>query len=191
MEPLATIEDLDAYGFDTTNQALADALLAAVSAAVRDAAGTPISVVDTTVTLAGTREQFIRLPGAPVREVRTVSLDGKPVDDFKLRGDRLWRPAGWTGQHADVEVDFTFGLDPVPADIVKLVCMFVGVGLTAAASDEGLVRDRAMAYESIDDYRYGLRQGDDEIVDQTDLPARVKRALHERFSGAADVTGGF
>ena len=191
MEPLATVEDLEAYGFDTSDQALVGALLSAVSAAVREAAGTAISVVDTTVSIPGTQEQFLKLPGAPVREVREVKIDGTGVTDWKLRGNRLWRPSGWYGQHCDVEVEFAFGLDPVPADIVKLVAMFVGVGLSAAASDEGLVRDRAMAYESIDDYRYGLRQGDDEIVDQTELPERVKRSLHARFSGAASVTGVF
>lgn len=189
MEPLATLADLESYGFEAPDEVLATALLDSVSAAVREAAGAPISVVEATVVLPGTREQFLPLVGAPVRVVHEVSLDGKAVTDFKPRGAYLWRAAGWVGQHADVEVTYEFGYDPVPADIIKLVCMFVGVGLNAAASGEGLVRDRSLAYESIDDYRYGLRQGDDEVVDPTELPRRVREDLRRRFGGAVGVTG--
>lgn len=187
MQPLATPDDLAAYGFAVPEGFLAHMLLESVSAAVREAAGSPISVSTSTATLAGTREQFLPLPAGPVREVASVLLDGAEVMDYKIRDQRLWRPAGWGAQHVDVEVTWTHGLEPVPADVVQLVCMLVGAGLNQAAQGE-LGPDRRIAYESIDDYRIGFRQGDAEVVDPTEIPDRVKASLRARFGGQAVVT---
>lgn len=193
LAPLATVADLTARNFDTTDTALVDALLASVSAAVRDAAGCPISTVEVTETLPGTREQFLPLSVGPVRAVTSVEVEGVPVTDWKLRDNRLWRSHGWRGQHRDVEVTYTAGFDPVPADIVNLVCTFVGAGLIAAANDAtgAMVRDRALSYERVDDYQYGLRSGEEEVIDPTELPERVKASLRQRFGGAAHVIGGY
>ena len=189
LSPLATLGDLSARGLPVAPADLANALLASVSAAVREAAGVAISRATTTLELAGTREQFLPLHVSPVVSVTDVTLDGAPVTDWKLRDGRLWRSSGWGAQHRDIAATVTYGYDPVPADIVQLVCSFVGAAMISAESEGSIVRDRGMSYERIDDYQYGLRTGDDEIVDITGLPERVKASLRARFSGQTHVIG--
>src|SRR5690625_7223461 len=77
------------------------------------------------------------LPGGPLREVASVTVDGKPVTDWRLLDGRLWRPYGWGGAHVPIEGTYTHGYDPVPADIVRMVCMFVSAGLHAAEDGFG------------------------------------------------------
>ena len=188
-EPLATVADLTALGIDTTNTALVGSLLASVSAAVRDAAGVLISRATSTITIEGTREQWLPLPGNPVLSVTGVELDGTTVTDHKLIGGRLWRPRGWQSTYAPSEVRLTLvhGYDPVPADIVKMVCTFVAAGIHEAT--EGIGANRGKSSERADDYQISFTRGEDEVVDMTELPQRTKDALRARFSGAVAVTG--
>lgn len=72
---------------------------------------------------------------------------------------------------------------------MKLVATFVAAGINEAAV--GVASNRNLAYTSIDDWREGYRQGDNEVVDLTEIPERTRRMLRERFSGSSDVTGSF
>lgn len=189
LQPLATTGDLSARGFDVSNEALAGVLLAQVSAAVREAAGVPISRVTAELTFPGTREQFLHLHVSPIVSVTDVTLDGATVTDWKIRDGRLWRAAGWGDQHRDVAATVTHGYDPIPADIVGLVCSFVGAGLITAADEGALVGDRRVSYERIDDSQTGFKSGDEEIIDVTELPERVARSLRARFQGQTHVIG--
>lgn len=190
LDPLATVADLSAYSVDTTNMALVTALLASVSEAVREAAGSPISSVTSTITLTGSRERWLALPGGPVTAVTAVSLDGEPVADWRLRDGRLWRRCGWQGwcEPSEVDVTYTHGLAVVPADIVRLVCMYVAAGVAQGGSGYD---SRNKAYERIDDYQVGFLQGGDEVVDHTELTQRTKDDLAARFGGGAYVTGDY
>ena len=190
LEPLATIDDLENRGLPMEPRSLADSLLESVSSAVREAAGCPITRVSADINLAGTWEQFLSLPVGPVTAVTEVQVDGKPVSDWKLRDGRLWRAGGWGAQHRDISMTVTYGYATVPADIVTLVCSFVGAGMIAS-QDGDLVKDRSLAYTSIDDFREGYRTGDSEIVDVTELPARVKNSLRARFASQTYVNGGY
>jgi hypothetical protein len=192
MEPLATPEDVAKLGVDTSDTELTAFLLDSVSAAVRDAAGGPITSMTSTVTYPGTMEQFLPLVGSPIRGVSLVVLDGRelPDDDWLLRENRLWRAQGWIGQHKDVDVTYTFGLDTVPADIVKLVATLVAAGINEAA--QGVGERRGLSYVRIDDYQEGYTQGDSEVLDLTEIPQRTRDALRARFSaGSAYVTGAY
>lgn len=188
LDPLATVADLTAYGVDTSNTALVDGLLASVSAAVREAAGVSISQTTGTVTVTGSHDRWLRLPGGPVTAVSAVELDDEPITDHKLRDGMLWRRCGWAGpcEPSDVEVTYTQGYDPVPADIVRLVCVYVGAGVAQAANGYD---SRGKAYENVDDYRVGYLQGGDETVDHTELTERTKADLASRFGGGVFVTG--
>ncbi len=191
MGPLATPADVAKLGVDTSDAELTAFLLDSVSTAVRDAAGSPIVKTTVTVTLPGTREQFLPLAGSPIRGVDTVTLDGAVVSDWKLRDNRLWRAEGWREQHVDVEVTYSFGLDTVPADIVKLVATLVAAGINESV-DGGAGSRRGLAYARIDDFQEGYLQGDAEVVDLTEIPQRTKDALRKRFSaGGAYVTGSY
>ena len=189
MDPLATPEDVERLGVDINDVSLVAFLLESVSDAVRDAAGTPITVVEVELVLPGQWDQSILLPGAPSQAVSEVTLNGDPVTDWKLRGNRLWRPQGWGDAGDDISITYTYGVATPPKDIVKLVATFVAAGINEAAV--GVASNRNLAYTSIDDWREGYRQGDNEVVDLTEIPERTRRMLRERFSGSSDVTGSF
>ena len=190
LEPLATVADLSAYGVDAANETLATRVLASVSEAVREAAGAPISRVTSTVVLTGSPGQWLRLPGGPVRSVATVLVDGKAVTDYKVRDGRLWLPSSWQpgGEPSEVTVTYDHGLDEVPEDIVRLVCMYTAAGMAQAASG---FDSRGKAYERIDDWQVGYLQGGDEVVDHAELTDRTKASLAARFGGGTYVTGDY
>lgn len=187
VKPLATIEDVQRLGVDVSNTDLVGFLLEAVSDGVRAAAGTPITRAEVSLVREGTWDQDLLLPGAPIRAVHEVLIEGRPVSDWRLRGNRLWRNQGWVGEQVDVQVRYEYGLDEAPADIVKLVATLVAAGVNEAA--DGPASTRGLAYVSVDDYREGYRQGEAEVVDLTEVPERTRQWLQARFSGGAAVIG--
>ena len=77
MDTLATIKDLDSYGIEYADEKLAGKLLESVSAAVRDAAGCPITRGEYTVTIPGETSRRLDLPMRPVISVSRVLMDGE------------------------------------------------------------------------------------------------------------------
>jgi len=191
LKALATIQDLKARNISVEPQTLAEALLDAVSASIRDAAGSPISLTESTITEIGGPSQWLPVSVYAPRSPVSVSIDGIDVDDYKLVDGRLWRRGGWVvqGEPSHVTITLEHGLQTVPADIVNMVCMFVAAGI--AEAETGFSKPRGRQYISIDDYREGFASGDKEIVDPTELPERVKNALRNRFAGSVAVTGGY
>ena len=192
-EPLATDADLSARGISTENVAATAALLDAASAAVREAAGCPISEQTSTVTLWTEASRRIELPARPVRSVASVVLDGETLtvdDDYVVRGSSLWRDCQWQAQGdipGELVVTFTHGYAEVPADIVDLVCNLVGAGM--ASVTEGYASHAGKQYESIDDYRVGYTVGPDAISSVMELPERTVRSLRARFGTTTVVVG--
>ena len=185
MEPLATTADLAARGIDTTDTALTDALLASASAAIRDAAGVPISRTTATITLATPAGRRLDLP-PPVQSVDSVAIDGDPVTDWSLVDNSLWRVRPWTRPGdipKPVTVTLTFGLSEVPADIVDLVCNLVAAGL--AHAEGGYASSVGKVSERIDDYSVQYAQGADAVVSPMELPERTRRMLARRFGGSS------
>ncbi len=194
MTPLATMNDLDSYHVGYKGQEkLAEKLLQSVSASIRSAAGQPISSGTYTVTIPSEASRKLDLPTRPVTGVSSVTLDGEAIKDWTLLGNVLYREGMWhtPGQvPVPVTVTFTAGYNPVPEDIVRLVCSFVSAGLVQdEAGGPGAHRD--MAYERIDDAQVGYRQGTDEVVDATELPKATKDALRARFGSPGISIGVF
>ncbi|WP_086809818.1 hypothetical protein [Streptomyces reticuliscabiei] len=192
LDPLATVADLEALGMtvDASEVAIAGQYLAVASAAVREAAGSPISETTSTLTLEGEADQRLRLPGLPVTAVASVKIDGVAVTDWRLRSQRLWRAAGWTGCDgpSEVEVTQTHGLAVVPADIVDLVCRMVAGALKAyrAAEDgSGLAVDKVITSERIGDY--AVTFANDGRISEMDLPQYWRERLEARFGGGIDL----
>ena len=77
MDTLATVKDLDSYGIEYADGKLAGKLLESVSAAVRDAAGCPITRGEYTVTIPGETSRRLDLPMRPVISVSRVLVDGE------------------------------------------------------------------------------------------------------------------
>lgn len=188
LTPLATVADLDARGIDTTDTVLVDALLASASAAVREAAGVPITETTSTISLPTPVGRRLQLP-PPVSSVSSVSVDGEQVTDWTLVASSLWRARGWQrpGEIPGVvDVTLTFGLPGTPADIVDLVCNLVGAGVKHT-EDGYAVRKPGLAgwAEGVDDYRRSEQyaQNADQTASPMELPKRTRQWLATRFGG--------
>lgn len=190
MEPLASMSDLIDRGIGW-GDIFVQSVLVAASDAVRDAAGVAISRTTSTITIGGTTSRSLLLPGGPVVSVETVLVDGDPVTDWRLVDGQLWRSCRWSSRSepSSVTITYTHGYDPVPADIVQLVCTLTAAGL--AAVKDGVGGRRGVTSVAIDDYRESYATGDDEILDPMELPQRTRDALRSRFSGNPAVVGSF
>ena len=191
LAPLATTADLTNRGVTI---APADATVFATyldvaSAAVRDAAGSPISSTVSTVSgLYGDSDRLM-LPGPPVTAVTTVTIDGTAVTDYKLVDGSLYRVCWWlsptNGLPAPVTVTYTHGLPQVPADIVDLVCRMTLSAVVAAtsASDGSGLAVNDVASERLGDYSvtYNSEAG----VTEMELSDRTRSRLRARFGDSA------
>lgn len=192
LPPLASEADLTARGLtvEASESAIVAVYLDEASAAVREAAGVPISQTTSAVSLEGPADSpWLTLPGPPIVSVASVAIDGEEVTDWRLRSHRLWRSAGWGHGHgpSEVTVTQTHGLAAVPADIVGLVCRITAAVLIAYRSQpngEGLAA-RDVRAERIGDY--SVTYGDDGRITEIELPDYLREQLAARFGGGAAV----
>lgn len=189
---LATTADLAARGLTVeagTETTVATTYLDVASTAVREAAGVPISQTTSTVSLEGTASQWLTLPGPPIISVASVELDGEAVTDYRLRSHRLWRECGWQSDCGPSEVDVvqTHGLDPVPSDIVDLVCRMAAAALADYRADSegaGLAAGDIRA-ERIGDY--SVTYGSHGLITVMELPDYERERLAARFGDGATI----
>ncbi|GGV13605.1 hypothetical protein [Streptomyces spectabilis] len=192
LAPLATVADLEARGLAIAAEevAVVGVYLEEASAAVREAAGVPISQTTSTLTLEGPDDsQWLHLPGPPIQAVASVAIDGQTVTDWKLTAHKLWRANGWrTGcEPSDVEVVQTHGLPTVPADLVGLVCRIAAAVLVhqrAQPDGEGLAA-KDIRSERIGDY--SVTYGDSGRITDIELPDYLREQLAARFGGGATL----
>ncbi|WP_224284909.1 mobile element protein, partial [Streptomyces sp. LS1784] len=100
------------------------AALAAASARFRGAVRHPVArAAGDTIRLYGDGTDRLLLPVAPVTAVTSVTVDGAPVTDWRLRGDAgiLRRTVGCWPDWAEVVVVCDHGYDPIPDDIQQAV----------------------------------------------------------------------
>lgn len=193
LAPLATTDDLDARTITWDDQRLAETYLAVASAAVRNAAGVPISRVTSTVSLYGLGGQWLRLPGPPIASVADVVLDGDTLTDWALVDGCLFRQCGWEvcgPVPMPAVVTYTHGLTEVPADVVDLVCRMTASALLAASSEadgSGLAVDRIVS-ERLGDYAvtYDKASGATEM----ELAQVTRDRLRARFGGGSSAMVG-
>lgn len=182
LAPLADAAKLGLRGVDTANTARVSEMLAVASAAVRGAAGSPISETTSTVVLTGIWDgTHVPIPGPPIQSVATVTLDETALTDWKLDNGRLWRRCGWSrcDEPSELEITYTHGLTEVPADIADLVCSLAAAGLNAAL--EGYAARTGVIAERIDDYSVQYAQGAEAVATVMELPRSTRRWLRARF----------
>jgi hypothetical protein len=192
LQPLATVADLTARGLTVAPEetALVGVYLEEASAAVREAAGVPISQTTSTVALEGPDDSlWLTLPGPPIVSVASVAIDGETVTDWRLRSHQLWRACGWSPgcEPSEVTVIQTHGLAPVPADIVGLVCRIAAAVLIAYRAQpggEGLAA-KDVRSERIGDY--AVTYGDGGRITEIELPEYLREQLAARFGGGVAV----
>nr|WP_157167549.1 hypothetical protein [Streptomyces typhae] len=191
MDPLATVADLEARGLAIAPEevALVGVFLEEASAAVREAAGVPISQTTSTLVLEGAAGPWLTLPGPPIQSVSAVEADGQPVTGWRLRSNRLWLAGGWStgGEPSEVTVTQTHGLPAVPADLVGLVCRIAAavlVHLRAQPDGEGLAA-KDIRSERIGDY--AVTYGDSGRITEIELPQYLREQLAARFGGGTSM----
>lgn len=186
LAPLATAADLQDRGVDVTDTARVAAALDTVSASIRDAAGCAISRITATIKVTPDGHH-LPLPG-PVLSVDSVRLGDVLVTDYYEDDYGLARPSGWgclAGQRAAVTL--TWGLDPVPADIVDLACNLATAQLNHLA--EGGGSTAGLSSVAIDDGRESYTEEAAGHVSPAFLPDATRQWLARRFGSGVTVVG--
>lgn len=194
MADLISVADLAPYPveIDPADQML-PVLIASASAALIEAAGSPILEQRSVVEIPAMPKKILGLPGLPIREVHSVHIEEVPVLGWKRINAGLFLASGWS--HGDIDmvtVDYTHGLATVPADIKDLVARMVIAGLLAAqdGADGLALKNGQRSSIAIDDYKEAFATGGDfEAVTEMVLPERVVERLAKRFGAGATVRG--
>lgn len=163
MADLATVSDIEVRlgrSFTDAEEIRVPFLLRDASASVRNYMRQEISQATSTVRLR-VRNNKVRLPQRPVTAVLSVAnVNGGPImfsawegfDTITVSSNVLdafaWEPFRY-GITA-VDVDYTHGWNPVPDDIVGVVCSIVLRALGREPADAGITS------ESIQGYSYSL-----------------------------------
>lgn len=193
MTALATLDDLKSNGIEVTDEQTATSLLDSVSDAVRSAAGCPITLGEWTVDIPGEQSRNSTCHARPSEAFPGCSSTARPSttgdsSDHSLYREEPWSPFGRIP--SVVTVTFTGGWNPIPADVVRLVCSYVAAGLHQL-EDGGPGAHVGVSYERVDDAQVGYTQGDSTQIDVTELPEATKRRLRNRFGANVTSIGVF
>jgi hypothetical protein len=156
VDPLASVADLQArMARDLTPREAsvrAPALLRDASSRVRSYTGQTISREVSTDVLVPVTFGRLELPQGPVVTVSSVAdTEGNDLAVLWPMSTDL-RLVGLTGlvTYQYVKVTYTHGWDPVPDDLVAVVCQIAGRALGVPMEQSGITQ------ESIDAYSYGV-----------------------------------
>lgn len=142
---LATAEDWPKFVSGPV-PAHADDLLAAASANITDYCGWPIAAAPVVgEEYDGHGGHVLTLFAFNLVSVEEVRVDGVPVTDFRVsrRYGQLQRTSGcWPEGYGRIQVDFTYGYDPVPANLVKLCVEVASRGSTIPLDVQSETVDR-------------------------------------------------
>lgn len=180
LDPLATPADLPAAWRDNDD---AERALLIASAAIRDAAGAPISEVTATVTTEAPTGHVLSLPG-PITAIESVLVDDVEVTDYRNIGVGIWR-RWWACEPVPVVVTATFGLAEVPADIVDLTCQLAVAWMQH--NDAGGGSTAGLKSVSLDDAAETYSDESAGQVSPTYIPEATRNWLARRFGGGAAV----
>ena len=195
MADLITSGDLNDYpvSVDKTG-ALASRLISSASAAVIDAAQSPILETRSTVEVTAMPAKILRLPGLPISEVHSVTVDGVAVTGWVQIEAGVHLAEGWSRNGLErVTVDYTHGLRSVPEDIKDLVVRMVLAGLIAAedGADGLALSNGRISSLAVDDYKEAYATGAEvEAVTEMSLPERTRDWLAARFGAGGPTVRG-
>lgn len=162
-------------------------LINAATAVVQEAAGDQriIQVLSDPLSTTGLTDSYLDLPQIPVTAVASVTLDGTLLSvgtltptAYKLRGNRLWRTAGWQtyiGQPSDVDIVYSHGY-ATGAQALELARNSVFSLAKSAFPNPG-----GVASESIDDYNVTYNA----MSAQMEASPYTKAALRKKYGRRA------
>lgn len=183
---LASLADLTDLPPEWQNDPDAEKALAVASTSIRDAAGSAIGVLTSTVTVTGGTARLLRLPG-PVTAVTAVEIDGTAVTDYTTLAEGLWRQCGWSNGcgPVPVAVSLTHGLTAVPEDVVDL-CAQLAVSWLQH-NTEGGGSTAGLRAVAIDDASESYTDESAGQVSPVFIPEATRRWLAARFGGGVAV----
>lgn len=181
LDALASLADLPSAHQDDPD---AEKALRVASAAIRDAAGVPISQVTATIEIPAPSGKLLRLPG-PIVSVDTVLIDGSAVTDHLRMTEGLWRRGGWSCDPVPVTVTYTFGLAEIPDDLVDLAVQLAVAWLQHEAEGGGSTAGLKSA--RLDDAAEAYTDADAEQISPVYVPEKTARWLASRFGGSGSV----
>lgn len=186
-DPLATAADLADRNIGIPDGVNVDAVLASVSAAIRDAAGCAITQATSTVVLVVSEYCEFTLPAGPVASVASVQSGGHEVTGWVKVGDTILMPAGWTYcLPVEVTVTYTHGYPVIPADIVDLACGMASMAFEATGGSYGATG--RSTYIKLGDYGEGFANpAGTESASPVAIPASVRSTLRARFGTGVAV----
>lgn len=192
---LITPDKIALYGetFDESETATVNELIASASSAITAAAGVGILVGTSTIEVLGMNERLLNLPGAPVRRIDEILVDGELVDPDSYRATSVgaYRARGWAcGRDLPtLTITYFHGYDETPRDIQTLCVSMVIAGLIATREGGWDLQNGRMSSIGVDDYResYATSGEGIEQVTPMDLPERTRKALRKRFGGSVAV----
>lgn len=157
------------------------------TAVVQSAAGQRIvEVVDDELELIGTTDSWLALPQIPVTAVLSVELDGvalsegRGAEQYRLRGNRLWRTCGWQqycGEPSDVVVVCTHGYAAGRQELQLARAATIGLAKLPYVNPSGV------SSESIDDYNVSY----DRMSAQMEATPYLKAALRKQYGRRAGL----
>jgi hypothetical protein len=125
----------------------------------------------------------VKIPQWSVTNVSAVTInDREYVGNWEVRDDFLVFPGGFQGD-AQIVVEFSFGQDPVPAELVMWTCVLAAGGL-AQVNRSGTFGSSGVASEKIEDYAVSYQPGSAAMT----LPAPVLGRLRATYGATGHVT---
>lgn len=117
-------EFADRLGIELTaaQEARADALLTRASGLVQTETRQTIELTeDDELTIRGSRENTILLPGRPIVDIASITLGGEEIDGWYTDGAELVRVGGWGTPSDEIVVTYTHGHEEIPDAIKEVV----------------------------------------------------------------------
>lgn len=176
----------------------ADTILASASDSVRDAAGCAISETTSVIELVLTESDWVDLPGGPVTDVASLSIDGTTITASTLVAGHWsagWRRVGDSlllcgvnfAIPATATVTYTHGYAVVPGDIVDLVC---GIAAMAFSQDGEYGSGGRESLVRLGDYSESRKvPSGSESPSPVAIPDSVRERLRARFGTSVGVIG--
>lgn len=171
------MDDLAAICGPQPDAAVAQAALDQATTAIQMATGqTLLATESTRLLLDGEGADTLLLPELPVTDVSVVRVEGIELDedDYEWSSTGLLRLRGWCRHFPrrmqSVDVTYSHGFDPVPADLVlataKIACRILAGGEVTGATLDGvpITHERVGSYSV--SYNQGLTQTETAVVER-------------------------
>lgn len=178
-DQLATPADLASLVQADVDTASATLAIEVATAVVQAVIGHRIvEVTDEAVTVYGGTDQLLRLPGAPVTSVTSVTYAGSALalgtasGTYRLAPGGIWRDLGWTEcawEPSPVDVVYSYGYAPGAQELQLGRGAALSLGRGLFVNPSGVVR------EQIDDYAVAYAEAEAALAANPGLVALLRR----------------